>query len=82
MVRTQIQLREGQVAYLKRAATEQDVSMAEVIRTSIDALMRESKGVSRDVIKKRALAAVGKFRSGGKNLSARHDEYFAEAGRL
>jgi hypothetical protein len=81
MIRTQIQLREAQVAYLKRAAAEQDVSMAEVIRKGIDRLMASGSTVSREEIRRRAKAAAGKVRSGIKDLAARHDEIFAEAAR-
>jgi hypothetical protein len=81
MVRTLIQLREPQAAYLKEQAAAQDISVAELVRKSIDAMMKSPTVASREEIKRRALAAAGTVHSGGKNLAARHDEIFAEACR-
>ena len=52
MIRTQIQLTEGQALTLKAIAAEKH---------------------------KPAVAAAGRFHSGKSNLSAKHDEYLAEA---
>lgn len=81
MVRTQIQLTEQQADYLKRQAAMQDISMAELVRKGVDALMASRTMLSREEVKCRAKAAAGKVRSGGRNLSVRHDEVFAEACR-
>ena len=80
MVRTQIQLTESQARELKRIAAKEGVSMAEVIRTAVDAKIRgEVQEVSWEERKRRALAVVGKFHSGLKDVARRHDHYFAEA---
>jgi Arc/MetJ-type ribon-helix-helix transcriptional regulator len=79
MVRTQIQLTEEQMADLKKLAAERGVSVAELVREGVQALLRASRGGTREEKKRRALAAVGKFRSGVTDLSTRHDDYFAEA---
>ena len=57
------------------------VSLAELIRQSIDGLLAAQPGFDRSARKRRALAVVGMFRSDVTDLSARHDEYLAEAYR-
>jgi len=79
MVRTQIQLTERQARELKRMASREGVSMAEVIRRAVDAKIREGAGeVPREERVRRALAVMGKFRSGIRDLSTNHDKYLAE----
>ena len=80
MVRTQIQLTELQARELKKMAAREGVSMAEVIRKAVDARIRE--GVSEvpwEERVRRAMAVMGKFHSGLKDVSRRHDHYLAEA---
>ena len=81
MVRTQVQLREEQVRALKKLASARGVSMAELIRQSVDALIRSSKGVDEAERRRRAIAAAGRFRSGASDVSSEHDRYLAEAFR-
>lgn len=82
MVRTQIQLTERQARELKRIAAARGISMAEVIREAVDERIRTGiVPVSREERVKRALAVLGKFRSGLRDVSARHDDYLAEAYR-
>jgi hypothetical protein len=82
MVRTQIQLTERQARELKRIAAARGVSMAEVIREAVDERIRAGiVPVSREERVKRALAVLGKFRSGLRDVSARHDDYLVEAYR-
>ncbi len=79
MVRTQIQLTEEQARKVKRIAAARGVSMAEVIRDAVDGAIRsETRPVPEDR-RKRALDIVGKFRSGKRNISKRHDAYLTEA---
>jgi len=78
MVRTQIQLTERQAQALKKLAAEQDVSVAELIRRSIDALIESSDGRSEEERWARALSVSGMFRSGYSDLSVNHDKYLAE----
>lgn len=79
MVRTQIQLTEYQAKALKELAAATERSMAELIRQSVDAFLRSSAHSSRQERKRRALAAVGRFRSGATDLSVNHDRYLSEA---
>ncbi len=79
MVRTQIQLTEDQAKKVKKIAAHRGVSMAEVIRDAIDGVIRPEAGTVLEDRRKRALDIVGKFRSGKRDVSKRHDAYLAEA---
>ncbi len=81
MIRTQIQLTEEQAKTLKKIATKKHVSIAELIRQGVNNLMRSSGEVTMEERKKRAIAAAGRFRSGKKDISIKHDEYLTEAFR-
>lgn len=79
MVRTQIQLTERQARELKRIAAMEGVSMAEVIRKAVDAKLRGGvREVPWEERNRRALAVMGKFRSGLKDVAEKHDDYLAE----
>jgi hypothetical protein len=79
MVRTQIQLTETQARTLKKVAMDKGTSVAEVIRRAVDNMVQRSPKVSSEERIKRALEIVGKFRSGRRDVSQKHDEYLAEA---
>lgn len=79
MVRTQIQLTERQAKALKSLAKERRVSMAELIRQSIEAYLKTVPTVDMAERKRRAVAIAGKFRSSVSDLGANHDRYLAEA---
>ncbi|MCB0193016.1 MAG: CopG family transcriptional regulator [Anaerolineae bacterium] len=79
MVRTQIQLTEEQSLILKAIAREKEVSVAEIIRQSIDSYIRSVNQVTLAERRERALAAVGKFISDETDLSNNHDLYLSEA---
>ncbi|MFH1437813.1 MAG: CopG family transcriptional regulator [Pseudomonadota bacterium] len=79
MKRTQIQLTEKQAEELKRMAAIRGVSMAELIRQSVEMLLNSSKSVGLEERRRRALSVIGRFRSGITDLSERHDKHLAEA---
>jgi ribosomal protein L13E len=79
MVRTQIQLTEEQAKSLKRLAAARQVSMAELIRQGVDTVLRSRVGIDLDEKRRRAIAASGRFRSGQRDISEKHDKYFEEA---
>ena len=78
MVRTQIQLTDGQARRVRRRAEEQGVSMAEFIRRCLDQAL-ESDEPDRSVLYERAEAVVGRYEdpSGAHDLARRHDDYLA-----
>ena len=79
MVRTQIQLTEEQSQALKRIAASEGKSIAELIRRSIDVMLRSKSAISEDEKRQRAIAAAGKFSSEDVDLSTEHDRYLSEA---
>ena len=79
MVRTQIQLTEEQSQALKRMAASEGKSIAELIRRSIDVMLRSKSAISEDEKRQRAIAAAGKFSSEDVDLSTEHDRYLSEA---
>jgi hypothetical protein len=79
MFRTQIQLTDEQARALKKLAQEKNVSMAAIIRDSVDVVLHSRGAVSRDEQIQRALAVVGRFHSGKSDISVHHDDYLAES---
>ncbi len=78
MVRTQTQLTEDQARALKKLANTEGKSVAELIRISVDAMLASKINITDDERRNRALAAVGKFRTGDTDLAQEHDRYLAE----
>jgi Arc/MetJ-type ribon-helix-helix transcriptional regulator len=76
MVRTQLQLTEDQVTALRLLSSQKRKSMSDLVRESVDLLLREQV---RSSAVERALSAVGRFRSGTSDISLNHDDYLAEA---
>lgn len=79
MVRTQIQLTENQARRLKQLAASQGRSMADLIRSSVDALLTQPDAGDDDQLKReRAANVIGRFRSGTGDLSTAHDRHLAD----
>lgn len=79
MIRTQIQLAEGQARMLKGTAARNGISMAEAVRQAIDTYLAAHAPNDADARRERALAAIGSF-SAGPRLSQEHDAAFTEEG--
>jgi hypothetical protein len=79
MVRTQIQLTEGQAQKLKRLAALRGVSMAELVREGVGLVLETASASAPGDKMRRAMRAFGVARSGTNDLATRHDEAFAEA---
>lgn len=80
MIRTQVQLTDSQAEALRRRAQQEDVSIAELVRRAIDAFTRTGPPGARE-LRIRARRAAGRFASGVRDTSGRHDEALAEAYR-
>jgi len=80
MIRTQIQMEEDQIEWLRAEAGARGVSVSQLIREGIT-LFRAREERFPEEKKKRALAAVGRFSSGASDVSERHDDYLAETFR-
>ncbi len=78
MVRTQIQLSEKTAEKLKALAAERGVSMAELVRESVEQYLAQAPMITFDERRRRAIAAAGRFRAGETDLAEKHDSYLAE----
>ena len=79
MVRTQIQLTEAQARTVKKVAMEKGTSVAEVIRRAVENMVQSNPKISTQERIRRAIEIAGKFQSGKRNISRKHDEYLTEA---
>jgi hypothetical protein len=78
MVRTQIQITPEQARALKQLASREGKSVAELIRISVDSLLRAGGIQDQDALRRKAMTAAGKL-SGPHNLAANHDQFLVEA---
>ncbi|MCD6298171.1 MAG: ribbon-helix-helix protein, CopG family [Deltaproteobacteria bacterium] len=78
MIRTQIQMEEDQMNWLRVEAKERGVSVSQLVREGV-ALFRTQEERFPEDKKKKALAAIGRFSSGVSDVSERHDDYLADA---
>ena len=78
MVRTQIQLTEEQARLLHEIADKEGVSMAEIIRKSVDKFIESREKSKKWDQVERAKEAAGKYHAKIKDLSTNHDLYLAE----
>lgn len=78
MIRTQIQITPEQARSLKRMAAREGKSVAELIRMSVDSMLRSGGVQDPDELRRKALDAAGKL-SGPTDLSTRHDAYLVES---
>ena len=79
MVKTQVQLPEGDLAELRRLAAEEGVSVSELVRRGVKHVLDAKRKPSREELWERAMKVVGKYRSGKSDVAQRHDDYLAEA---
>ena len=75
MIRTQIQLTENQAQTLKKISASRHLSIAELIRRAIDMMIKTSTLIDPEEKLKRSLEIVGKFSSGRRDISKKHDVY-------
>jgi metal-responsive CopG/Arc/MetJ family transcriptional regulator len=79
MVRIQIQLTAEQARNLKKMALTRQVSVSEMIRKAVDNLLLSNTKPDIQERKARALEIAGKYRSGKKDISKKHDDYLARS---
>ena len=78
MLRTQIQLKEEQMEWLRFKASARGISVSQLIRESIKFYRAHEEQLPKDR-KRKALEAVGRFSSDTSDVSMRHDDYLVEA---
>jgi hypothetical protein len=80
VIRTQIQLTEDESEALKREARRTGLSVAELIRRSVDRFLEQANaGPAQSPSRLDALKVIGMFDSGLTDVSIRHDDYLVEA---
>ena len=77
--RTTVYLEESEVETLKKISFIQSVSMAELIRQSVDALISAQTADARDLQWERSETVIGKYHSGKPDVAREHDRYLDEA---
>ena len=78
MIRTQIQLTDEQARKLRELAAAEGRSVADLVRELVDRRLQHGAGPDPDDVRRRALAVVGRFRSGCGDLAEEHDRHLAE----
>ncbi len=77
MIRTQVQFEEAQYQKVKELASQQQISIAALIRRAVDQFFMTSKpgksGLYRD-----ALKIAGKYETEHHDISEKHDQYLEE----
>lgn len=76
MIRTQIQLTEDQAGALRQLAARRGVSLAQLVRQAVERMLGEDELTEKW---RRASALIGRFSDDAPDVSAKHDEYLAEA---
>ena len=76
MIRTQIQLEEEQLAWLRKESKARGVSISQLVREGVSFFQKQNKIVP-DEKKKAALAVIGCFSSGHEDISEKHDIHLA-----
>ena len=77
MLRTQIQIEEDQIKWLRNRAKERGVSVSQLIREGVEFYRKYEDRLPEDK-KKKALAAIGRYASGVSDISEKHDDYLAK----
>ena len=77
MIRTQIQITPEQAGLLKHLASKERKSVSELIRISIDSMLKSGGIKDQSDLRRKAMAAAGKL-NGPRNLAENHDDYLAE----
>jgi hypothetical protein len=78
MVRTQIQLTEAQAKFLHDLASREGVSIAELIRQSVDYFIQNQFQSNQYQLIENAKEAAGKYHAEVKDLAQNHDQYLVE----
>jgi hypothetical protein len=79
MVRAQVQFTKEQQDALHRLAAETGRSVADLVREGVDQMLSQKPVLSRRARMAEALSVAGRFGSGKRDISEKHDEYLDEA---
>jgi hypothetical protein len=53
--------------------------VSELVRGAVDAFLADAGAATPEEVRRRALSIIGMVKDGPADMSARHDDYFAEA---
>ena len=81
MIRTQVQFTPEQWEALKKIAASRHVSVAEVVRRSVDQLIRSPENKKIDEYRRLSVEIVGKYKSESSDVSTNHDKYLSDVYR-
>jgi hypothetical protein len=79
MIRTQVQFTEDQMKKLKELASQKNTSIAELVRQGVDVIINRNVLIDHSAKISRAIDVCGRFHSGRKDISTRHDDFLGEA---
>jgi hypothetical protein len=79
MIRIQVRLTPEQVCALQHLAKQEGKSVVELIRLSVDAMLRTNQTIDQKVRWEKAIAAAGKLHCSFEGLSTHHDRYLIES---
>lgn len=80
MIDMRIQLTEGQDQRLEVLSAIRRVPKTELVQQAVGVLLAQPMlARSPEEQRQRALAIIGRFRSGDRDVAERHDDYLAEA---
>jgi hypothetical protein len=77
MIRTQIQFTKKQLEVLKKIAASRHVSISEVVRQTVDQLIRSPENSEIDEYHRLSVEIVGKYMSGMSDTSENHDNHLS-----
>ncbi len=77
-VSARVKLTEEQSLALRNIASQEHVSVEDIIRWAVDYWLQTHGAISVEERRRRALSVVGKFHSGKSDVSERHDKYLAD----
>lgn len=81
MANAKLDVDERQLQALESLASARNLPVEEVLRQAIENYLRLNAGKNPESVRKRAISAAGKFRSGRKDISRKHGDCLAEAYR-
>ena len=79
MARIPVTRRELKRRRLRTLAAEQDLSVSEMDCKEVDNLLTQEQQQAHATRNRRAIAAAGRFRSGGRDAARRHDDCLVSA---
>ena len=79
MQRMQVQLTEEQLFALRALSAQQNRSIADLVRESVDSYVSKASSPPKKFLIERAKRAAGIFASGVSDVSERHDDYLVDA---